>query len=194
MHFVFEASVAYLVYLLWPPQISTRTLSLALLRVTKSLTQSCSLFYHIILMMINLRVFARWLMALTWMGLEKTGYFTMHMLLLIALSKDPSIVAPFKLKRKVLANPAMVIVFPTNGVKEEIVCKYNTCAFSLLTLSTGAQVSMTWGCGSSHKHELDCGGLRQGQQLVENSTWRHYNSLLITWAAYFQGVHWPIGA
>ena len=35
--------------------------------------------------------------------------------------KDPSIVAPFKLKRKVPANPAMVIVFPTNGVEEEMV-------------------------------------------------------------------------
>jgi hypothetical protein len=57
------------------------------------------------------------LMALTRTGSGKTGYFTMHMLLLIALSKDPTIVAPFKLKRKVPANPAMVIVFPTNGVK-----------------------------------------------------------------------------
>jgi superfamily II DNA/RNA helicase len=58
------------------------------------------------------------LMALTRTGLGKTGYFTIHMLFLIALSKYPSIVAPFKLKRKVPANPAMVIVFPTNGVEE----------------------------------------------------------------------------
>jgi hypothetical protein len=36
--------------------------------------------------------------------------------------KDPSIVASFKLKKKVPANPAMVIVFPTNSVKEEMVC------------------------------------------------------------------------
>jgi hypothetical protein len=47
------------------------------------------------------------LMALMRMGLGKAGYFTMHMLLLIALSKDPSIVAPFMLKREVPANPAM---------------------------------------------------------------------------------------
>jgi hypothetical protein len=62
----------------------------------------------------------------------------MHILLLIALSKDPSIVAPFKLKRKVPANPAMVIVFPTNSVKEEMVHEYNNNAFALLTLSKGA--------------------------------------------------------
>ena len=67
----------------------------------------------------------------------------MHMLLLIALSKDPSIVAPFKLKRKVPANPTMVIVFPTNDVEEEMVRKYNDSAFSLLILFKGAQVSMT---------------------------------------------------
>jgi len=78
------------------------------------------------------------LMALTRTGLGKTGYFTMHMLFLIALSKDPSIVAPFKLKRKVPTNPAMVVVFPTNGVEEEMVRKYNNSAFSLLTLSKGA--------------------------------------------------------
>ena len=57
------------------------------------------------------------------------------MLLLIFLSKDPGIVAPFKLKRKVLANPAMVIVFPTNGVEEEMVRKYNYTFFSFLNLS-----------------------------------------------------------
>jgi len=69
------------------------------------------------------------LMALMRTGSGKTGYFTMHMLLLIALSKDPTIVAPFKLKRKVPANPAMVIVFPTNGVEEEMVRKYNNGYF-----------------------------------------------------------------
>jgi hypothetical protein len=35
--------------------------------------------------------------------------------------KDPSIVAPFKLKKKVPANLAMIIVFPTTSV-EEMVC------------------------------------------------------------------------
>ena len=78
------------------------------------------------------------LMALTQMGSGKTGYFSMHMLLLIALSRDPSIVASFKLKGKVLANPAMVIVFPTNGVEEEMVRKYKNNAFPLLTMSKGA--------------------------------------------------------
>jgi hypothetical protein len=71
--------------------------------------------------------------------------------------------APFKLKRKVLANPAMVIVFPTNGVEVEMVCKYNNSAFALLALSKEARVSATQACGSSHKCELDFGSLRQGQ-------------------------------
>jgi hypothetical protein len=43
----------------------------------------------------------------------------MYMLLLLALSKDPSIVAPAK--KYVPKNPVMVLVFPTNGVKEEMV-------------------------------------------------------------------------
>ena len=85
------------------------------------------------------------------------------MLLIIAISKDPSIGAPFKLKRKVAANPAMVIVFLTNDVEEEMVRKYNDSAFSLLILFKGAQVSMTWAYGSSHKHESDFGSSRQGQ-------------------------------
>ena len=103
------------------------------------------------------------LMALTRTGSGKTGYFTMHMLLLIALSKDPTIVAPFKLKRKVPANPAMVIVFPTNGVEEEMVRKYNNCTFSLLTFSKGARVSTTRAYSSGHKCESDFGSSRQGR-------------------------------
>ena len=86
----------------------------------------------------------------------------MHMLLLIALSEDPSIVAPFKLKGKVPANPAMVIVFPTNGVEEEMVRKYKNNAFPLLTLSKGARVSTPRACSSGHKRESDFGGSRQG--------------------------------
>ena len=85
----------------------------------------------------------------------------MHTLLLIALSKYPSIVAPFKLKRKVPANPAMVIVFPTNDVEGEMVHKYNDSAFSLLILFKGARVSTTRAYHSSHKHESDFGSSRQ---------------------------------
>jgi hypothetical protein len=58
-------------------------------------------------------------MALMHTSFEKTSYFTMYMLLLLALSKDPSIVAPAK--KYVLKNPVMVLVFPTNGVEEEMV-------------------------------------------------------------------------
>ena len=59
------------------------------------------------------------LMALTCTGSGKTGYFTMYMLLLLALSKDLNIVAPAK--KSVPKNPVMVLVFPTNGVEEEMV-------------------------------------------------------------------------
>ena len=52
------------------------------------------------------------LMALTQIRSGMTCYFTMHILLLISLSKDPNLVVPFKLKRKVPANPAMVILLP----------------------------------------------------------------------------------
>ena len=58
------------------------------------------------------------LMALTRTGSGKTGYFTMYMLFLLALSKDPRIVAPAK--KSVPRNPVMVLVFPTNGVEEEM--------------------------------------------------------------------------
>ena len=56
------------------------------------------------------------LMALMHTSSGKTDYFTMYMLLLLALSKDPSIVAPAK--KYVPKNPVMVLVFPTNGVEE----------------------------------------------------------------------------
>jgi superfamily II DNA/RNA helicase len=59
------------------------------------------------------------LMALTRTGSGKTGYFIMYMLLLLVLSKDPRIVAPAK--KSVPKNPVMVLVFPTNGVEEEMV-------------------------------------------------------------------------
>src|ERR1700728_1400795 len=51
------------------------------------------------------------LMALTHTGSGKTGYFTMYMLLLLALSKDLNIVAPAK--NYVPNNPVMVLVYPT---------------------------------------------------------------------------------
>ena len=58
------------------------------------------------------------LMALTCTGSGKTQYFTMYILLLLALSKDPRIAAPAT--KSVLKNPVMVLVFPTNRVEEEM--------------------------------------------------------------------------
>jgi hypothetical protein len=59
------------------------------------------------------------LMVLTHTSSGKTGYFTMYRLLLLALSKGLNIVVPAK--KSVPKNPVMVLVFPTNGVKEEMV-------------------------------------------------------------------------
>src|SRR5882724_8634654 len=47
------------------------------------------------------------LMALTHTGSGKTGYFTMYMLFLLALSKHPSFVVPAK--KSVPNNPVMVL-------------------------------------------------------------------------------------
>ena len=105
----------YVVYQPWMPQTPTRTSNLALLR---SPTHSLGLAA-------SATIWSSWWPTQRYLQdgwwhwpngsdvhrVRKTGYFTMHMLLLIALSKDPSIVAPFKLKRKVPANPAMAIVF-----------------------------------------------------------------------------------
>jgi hypothetical protein len=59
------------------------------------------------------------LMALTCTGSGKTGCLMMYMLFLLVLLKDPSIVMPAK--KYVLKNTVMVLVFPTNGVEEEMV-------------------------------------------------------------------------
>lgn len=59
------------------------------------------------------------IMALLPTGAGKTGFFIFYMLLMLALAKDPSLVAPRK--KRVPQNPVMVIVFPTNGVEEEMV-------------------------------------------------------------------------
>jgi hypothetical protein len=73
------------------------------------------------------------LMALTRTGSGKTGYFTMYMLFLLALSKDPRIVAPAK--KSVPNNPVMVLVFPTNGVEEEM-ASFTVFSIYLLTSYT----------------------------------------------------------
>jgi superfamily II DNA/RNA helicase len=61
------------------------------------------------------------IMVLTPTGSGKTRYFTMYMLLMLSLAAKPELIQPSM--KKVPPNPVMVIVFPTNGVEEEIVCK-----------------------------------------------------------------------
>jgi hypothetical protein len=56
------------------------------------------------------------LIALSCTSSGKTRYFTKYILFLLALSKDLRIVAP--VKRSVPGNLVMVLVLPTNGVKE----------------------------------------------------------------------------
>jgi hypothetical protein len=70
------------------------------------------------------------LMALTRTGSGKTGYFTMYMLFLLALLKNPSIIVPAK--KYVPKNPVMVLIFPTNGVEEEMV---SSTGFSIYLLN-----------------------------------------------------------
>jgi hypothetical protein len=47
----------------------------------------------------------------------------MYMPLILSLAANPGLVKP--LKKEVPSNPVMVIVFPTNGVEEKMVC--NLC-------------------------------------------------------------------
>jgi superfamily II DNA/RNA helicase len=61
------------------------------------------------------------IMVLTPTGSGKTGYFTMYMLLLRSLAANLELVKPRK--KIVCQNLVMVIVFPTNGVEEEMVCR-----------------------------------------------------------------------
>ncbi|EGO18685.1 hypothetical protein SERLADRAFT_375114 [Serpula lacrymans var. lacrymans S7.9] len=71
------------------------------------------------------------LLAIVPTGGGKTAYFYMYMLILIAISEKPSLCSPPKY---VLANPAMVIVFPTNGLEEEMeleLKKYNLKALAI---------------------------------------------------------------
>ena len=59
------------------------------------------------------------IMVLTATGSGKTEYFTMYMLLMWSLAVSPELIGPTK--KTVPQNPAIVIVFPTNGVEEGMV-------------------------------------------------------------------------
>ena len=55
-------------------------------------------------------------------GGGKTGYFYGYMLLLKALQTTPCPLPVSHLKRVHPENPAMVLIFPTKGLQEEMVC------------------------------------------------------------------------
>src|SRR5882762_2390282 len=63
------------------------------------------------------------IMVLTPTGSGKTGYFTMYMLFMSSLAANSELIKPWK-NKKVPSNPVMVIVLPTNGVEEEMVCQF----------------------------------------------------------------------
>ncbi|KAI1781900.1 P-loop containing nucleoside triphosphate hydrolase protein, partial [Ganoderma leucocontextum] len=56
------------------------------------------------------------LVALLPTGAGKTGYFTMYMLMLVELSRNPSLCIPVV---SVPRDPCMIVVYPTNGLEEE---------------------------------------------------------------------------
>jgi hypothetical protein len=83
------------------------------------------------------------MMVLTPTGSRKTGYLTMYMLFMISLAANTKLVAPAM--KKVHQNPVMVMVFPTNGVEEEMVHLLQSLRIiSLIVGSTGAQVQVPW--------------------------------------------------
>ncbi|KIM89659.1 hypothetical protein PILCRDRAFT_1984 [Piloderma croceum F 1598] len=73
------------------------------------------------------------IMVLTPTGSGKTGYLTMYMLLMISLAANPELVAPST--KKVRQNPVMVMVFPTNGVEEEMELKFKSHGLKALAIN-----------------------------------------------------------
>ena len=62
---------------------------------------------------------------------------------MLFMAANPKLVAPAM--KKVHQNPVMVMVFPTNGVEEEMVCLLQSLRrISLIVGSTGAQVQVPW--------------------------------------------------
>ena len=109
------------------------------------------------------------LMALTRTGSGKTGYFIMYMLLLLALSKDPSIVAPAK--KSVPKNPVMVLVFPTNGLEEEMV-SFTVCLIYLLEYHAGFRKLSSNLTGWQHSPSMQTDLLRLAATALISGNWR----------------------
>lgn len=62
-------------------------------------------------------------------GAGKTGYFTMTMLVVLALQRDEALAARFT--RTFPSHPAAIIIYPTNGLEEEMVSlrQLDICVF-----------------------------------------------------------------
>ncbi|KAI0744071.1 P-loop containing nucleoside triphosphate hydrolase protein, partial [Daedaleopsis nitida] len=74
------------------------------------------------------------LLAVIATGSGKTGYFTMYMLLQLALSKDPSLCEPPWTRTP--QNPCMVIVYPTIGLEEEMAGTFDTLKLKPLVINS----------------------------------------------------------
>ncbi|EGO02457.1 hypothetical protein SERLA73DRAFT_69962 [Serpula lacrymans var. lacrymans S7.3] len=68
------------------------------------------------------------LMALIPTGGGKTGYIFMYMLIMSALANNPALCQPKKIVPK---DPAMVAVFPTNGLEEEMELEFKKYAIAI---------------------------------------------------------------
>ena len=109
------------------------------------------------------------LMALTRTGSGKTGYYIMYMLLLLALSKDPRIIAPAK--KSVPKNPVMVLVFPTNGVEEEM-ASFTVFTIYLLTSYTYFRNSSSSLTGWQHSQSTQTDLLKPVAMALIFGNWR----------------------
>ncbi len=75
-------------------------------------------------------------------GSGKTGYLLMYMLAILALQDEPSVACKFA--RRFPVNPAMVIVYPTNGLEEEMVRSWLRIIYRRVITSYRQLYSIAW--------------------------------------------------
>ncbi|TCD64684.1 hypothetical protein EIP91_003798 [Steccherinum ochraceum] len=74
------------------------------------------------------------LLSLLATGGGKTGFFSMFMLVLHTLSINPTLQAKFNIKFPI--DPAMIIVYPTNGLEEEMARSFNNIGLPALAINS----------------------------------------------------------
>ncbi|KAJ3535140.1 hypothetical protein NM688_g7019 [Phlebia brevispora] len=142
-------------------------------------------------------------------GSGKTGFFSMYMLLLRALSADSNLCSP---PRKISLDPAMVVICPTIGLEEDMAKQFNDAGLTTLIINhktiershvseetslwvrarTGvSMVIMSPELLASKGFE----GLLQHKQFSEHLWGLRIDELhlLNTWSAHFRKAFWQIG-